>query len=53
MIISPHAGIEYSGEVAAFAYKQIKPDKYERVIILGPSHYTDLNLCALTTCKTY
>uniref|UniRef100_A0AC34QFG8 Stizolobate synthase n=1 Tax=Panagrolaimus sp. JU765 TaxID=591449 RepID=A0AC34QFG8_9BILA len=26
-IISPHAGYSYCGDTAAFAYKQINPDK--------------------------
>jgi len=35
-IIVPHAGYQYSGQVAAYAYKQIK--RYSQIIILGPSH---------------
>ena len=52
-IISPHAGIEYSGKVAASAFSQINPDDYDTVIILGPSHNTKLNHCSLTTCLKY
>ncbi len=37
-IIVPHAGYEYSGEVAAYAYKAISGDTYQTVIMLGPSH---------------
>ncbi len=38
-LISPHAGYEFSGKVAAFGYKQIKNIPYKTVIIIGPSHY--------------
>ncbi|MGR3176085.1 MAG: AmmeMemoRadiSam system protein B [Candidatus Scalindua sp.] len=39
-IISPHAGYQYSGSVAAYGYKAIKDYKYKRVIVLAPSHYS-------------
>ncbi len=37
-IIVPHAGYRYSGQVAAYSYKQIAGKKYSRVIVMGPSH---------------
>lgn len=39
-LIVPHAGYEYSGQVAAEAYAQILPnrDVIRRVVLLGPSH---------------
>lgn len=37
-VISPHAGYAYSGPTAAYAYKNLIGRKYDRVIILGPSH---------------
>lgn len=39
-IISPHAGIQFSGQGAAYGYKALKGKKIKRVILLGPSHYT-------------
>ena len=39
-LISPHAGIQYSGQAAAFGYKLLRGRKISRVIVLGPSHYT-------------
>lgn len=39
-IISPHAGYQYSGAVAAYGFKAIKDYGYKRVIILAPSHYS-------------
>jgi len=52
-IISPHAGIEYSGKIAACAFSQINPSDYDRVVILGPSHNTKLNYCSISTCEKY
>ncbi|MBN2516668.1 MAG: AmmeMemoRadiSam system protein B [Deltaproteobacteria bacterium] len=37
-IVSPHAGYVYSGQVAAYAYKQIQGRTFDTVIIIGPSH---------------
>ncbi len=37
-LISPHAGYIYSGPVAAFAYKIVEDQKFDDVIIIGPSH---------------
>ena len=37
-VISPHAGYVYSGEVAAHAYKTIKGQSFDSVIVIGPSH---------------
>jgi len=38
-IISPHAGYQYSGQVAAYGYNAIKDYGFTRVIILSPSHF--------------
>lgn len=37
-LISPHAGYEYSGPVAAYGYKAVSERKYDTVIIIAPSH---------------
>ena len=37
-IIVPHAGYEYSGKVAAYAYSHVKGKGYKTVIIIGSSH---------------
>ncbi len=42
-LISPHAGIRYSGTVAAAAYKTLKGRQYKRVIVLGLSHRHPFN----------
>lgn len=38
-LISPHAGYEYCGSVAAYGYKAIKGRPIRTVVIIGPSHY--------------
>ncbi len=38
-LISPHAGYDYSGKIAAVAYRQIAGKPYRTVFLLGPSHY--------------
>ncbi len=37
-LISPHAGYVYSGQVAAYAYRQLEGENFDTVILLGPSH---------------
>lgn len=37
-IVSPHAGYEFSGAVAAHGYKMISDLGFKMVIIIGPSH---------------
>jgi len=38
-IFTPHAGYEYSGGVAAAAFKQLQGRRPTTVVLLGPSHY--------------
>ncbi len=44
-LVSPHAGYVYSGQVAAFSYKQIADKDYDCIFIIAPSHseYFDFN----------
>ncbi len=37
-LIVPHAGYLYSGKIAAQAYRQIRGNDYEVVVLIGPSH---------------
>lgn len=53
-LIGPHAGYEYSGPNAAWAYKAITDvDSYDRVFILGPSHKVFLDFIATTSCDQW
>lgn len=38
-LIAPHAGYIYSGPVAAYAYKAVEGKQYDRVVVIGPSHF--------------
>jgi AmmeMemoRadiSam system protein B len=38
-IVAPHAGLKYSGPVAAFAYKAVSERPYRAAILVGPSHF--------------
>ncbi len=38
-LIMPHAGLDWSGQTAAYGIKQIDAAKIRRVIVLGPSHH--------------
>ncbi|MHB1377682.1 MAG: AmmeMemoRadiSam system protein B [Candidatus Humimicrobiaceae bacterium] len=37
-LICPHAGYIYSGQVAAYSFKQIINKKFDSIIIISPSH---------------
>lgn len=38
-LVAPHAGLMYSGPVAAFAYKLVRDSTYAAVVLVGPSHF--------------
>ncbi|MFN0169078.1 MAG: AmmeMemoRadiSam system protein B [Bryobacteraceae bacterium] len=38
-LIAPHAGYEYSGAVAAHAYRLLRDRKPDRVVVIAPSHF--------------
>lgn len=48
-----HAGYEFSGPCAAWAYKTLDLSRAKRVIVLGPSHTYYLEGCAATTFEKY
>jgi AmmeMemoRadiSam system protein B len=37
-LISPHAGYIYSGQVAAYAYRQLRGKSFPKVVIVSPVH---------------
>jgi len=43
VIIVPHAGYVYSGQVAAFGFKQLQESGFKRAIIIGRSHQQYFN----------
>jgi MEMO1 family protein len=46
-IISPHAGLMFSGPVAAYAYKAVSGADYDVAVLVGPSHYVGFDGVAL------
>ena len=38
-LVSPHAGIVYSGQVAGYAYNLLKDTLIQNILILAPSHH--------------
>ncbi len=38
-VVAPHAGYVYSGPVAAYSYSMLKGRKYQRVVVIAPSHF--------------
>jgi len=43
ILIVPHAGYIYSGQVAASSFKQLEIPGYTKVILIGPSHHFPLS----------
>jgi MEMO1 family protein len=37
-LVAPHAGYMYSGQVAAYAYRQLKGRSMDTVVVISPSH---------------
>lgn len=52
-LISPHAGYPYSGQTAAYAYRQLIDRQYDAVVLMGPSHYDDFGPYAVSSKKYY
>ena len=54
-IVVPHAGMVYSGPIAASAYRRIEPARtvIERVVLLGPSHRVPLRGLALSSADSW
>jgi len=54
-IIAPHAGLVYSGPIAATVYASLLADKerISRVVLLGPSHQVYLKGLALSSADYY
>lgn len=54
-LIAPHAGYQYSGEVAARAYAQLRPwiDRIRRVAVFAPSHRVAFRGMALSSAERF
>ncbi len=47
-LVSPHAGYNFSGPIAAYGYKLVEGRSYDDVVVIGPSHHTPFHGAALT-----
>ncbi|MAH84207.1 MAG: hypothetical protein CBB68_07660 [Rhodospirillaceae bacterium TMED8] len=54
-LIAPHAGLAYSGAIAASAYKHLEPSRrtINRVVLLGPCHRVALHGIALSDANMF
>jgi AmmeMemoRadiSam system protein B len=52
-LIAPHAGYAFSGQTAAYSYKQAVRRDVSRVVLLGPSHFADLGPQAMNSSGLY
>ena len=52
-LIEPHAGLMYSGAVAAHGFRAVESARYDRVIVIGPSHYVGFRGAALPQADGY
>ena len=46
-LVAPHAGMMYSGPVAAWSYRAVQGSAYEVVVLVGPSHRSAFSGVAL------
>jgi len=54
MVVVPHAGIEYSGRIAANALRALDaPERLKRVVIFGPNHRVPLDGIALHPAEAW
>lgn len=52
-LISPHAGMQYSGEISAAVYRLLAKKKIKKIIILAPSHFQYFSGIALPEFDIY
>jgi AmmeMemoRadiSam system protein B len=52
-LISPHAGYVYSGQVAAYAYKQLDGTAYDAVAVISPVHHMLVGRFTATSAAAY
>lgn len=52
-LVSPHAGYDYSGPVAAYAYKQLVGRNVRTAIVMAPSHYAAFRGASIPDADAY
>jgi len=52
-LVAPHAGYEYAGQVAAYSYALLKGRKFDRVVVISPSHYESFGFASVYDGAAY
>ena len=52
-LVAPHAGYMYSGGVAAWAYKLLSKEMFDRVLIMAPSHRAGFTGASISAADGY
>jgi len=52
-LVAPHAGLIYSGPVAAHSYRLLQARSYDTVVLVGPSHYVGVDGASLWPHGTF
>ena len=52
-LVSPHAGYQYSGPVAAYSYALLQGRSYKRVVIIAPSHFESFSFSSIYDGDAY
>lgn len=52
-LLAPHAGLIYSGPVAAYAYQWVRGQTFDCVAVLSPSHFHDDGPVVTSACAVY
>jgi AmmeMemoRadiSam system protein B/AmmeMemoRadiSam system protein A len=52
-LVAPHAGYEYSGPTAAYAYRLLRGQAFKRVIVLALSHSTPIQGASVLDVEGY
>ncbi len=52
-LVSPHAGLQYSGHVAAYGYRQLQGSDFKKVILIGQSHHESFRGASVYTAGAF
>jgi AmmeMemoRadiSam system protein B/AmmeMemoRadiSam system protein A len=52
-LVAPHAGYRFSGQVAAYGYKEIQDSAIQKVILIGASHHVGFKGASIYTAGSF
>lgn len=52
-LVAPHAGLRYSGPVAAFAYRELRGRALDVIVLVGPSHFAEFEGVAASRADAF